>query len=56
MASRRLKSDRFFTVDYGPTLYARVGIDWIENTTMSDVLVRHYPALVPTLARVQNAA
>lgn len=55
MASRRLKSDRFFTTDYGPALYTWIGIDWIENTTLSDVLVRHYPALVPTLARVQNA-
>jgi hypothetical protein len=55
MASRRLKSDRFFTVDYGPPLYTQTGIDWVEQTTMSDVLVRHYPALVPTLARVQNA-
>ena len=55
MASRRLKSDRFFTVDYGPALYTQLGIDWIEKSTMSDVLVRHYPALVPTLARVHNA-
>jgi Animal haem peroxidase len=55
MASRRLKSDRFFTVDYGPALYTRLGIDWIETTTLADVLTRHYPALVPTLARVRNA-
>ncbi len=55
MASRRLKSDRFFTVDYGPRLYTQIGIDWVEQTTMSDVLVSHYPALVPTLARVENA-
>jgi Animal haem peroxidase len=55
MASRRLKSDRFFTVDYGPALYTRLGIDWIEGTTMADVLTRHQPALIPTLARVENA-
>jgi hypothetical protein len=45
MASRRLKSDRFFGLDYTPDVYTPEGMDWIENTTMGDVLARHYPDL-----------
>ena len=45
MASRRLKSDRFFGNDYTPEVYTPEGMDWIENTTMGDVLSRHYPSL-----------
>jgi hypothetical protein len=45
MASRRLKSDRFFGNDYTPEVYTPEGMDWIENTTMVDLLVRHYPSL-----------
>ena len=45
MASRRLKSDRFFGNDYTPEVYTPEGYDWIENTTMGDVLSRHYPGL-----------
>jgi hypothetical protein len=49
MASRRLKSDRFFGNDYTPEVYTPVGIEWIENTTMGDVFTRHYPSLRPAL-------
>jgi len=45
MASRRLKSDRFFGNDYTPEVYTPEGMDWIENTSMGDVLTRHYQAL-----------
>ena len=55
MASRRLKSDRFFTDDYRPEVYTKTGIDWVGNTTMSDVLVRHYPELEPPLRGTTNA-
>jgi len=55
MASRRLNSDRFFTVDYTPRVYTQTGMDWINNNTMSDVLLRHYPQLAPTLRGVHNA-
>src|SRR4029434_578356 len=55
MASRRLKSDRFFTNDYTPAVYTQVGLDWINDTTMKDVLLRHYPALAPAIQRVGNA-
>jgi hypothetical protein len=55
MASRRLRSDRFFTNDYTPDVYTPEGIDWVERNTMSDVLLRHHPELAPALEGVQNA-
>jgi hypothetical protein len=55
MASRRLKSDRFFTTDYTPEIYTQTGLDWVSDTTMVDVLLRHYPELGPALRGVENA-
>jgi hypothetical protein len=55
MASRRLKSDRFFTTDYTPEIYTQTGLDWVSNTTMVDILLRHYPELAPALQGVDNA-
>jgi len=55
MASRRLKSDRFFTTDYRPEIYTQIGLDWIENNDMSTVLLRHFPELRPFLAGVTSA-
>jgi hypothetical protein len=55
MASRRLKSDRFFTDDYTPEVYTPEGLDWVESNTMSDVLLRHHPELAPALDGVGNA-
>jgi Animal haem peroxidase len=54
MASRRLKSDRFFTTDYRPEIYTQVGLDWIDRNTFSSVLLRHYPELKPALRQVKN--
>jgi hypothetical protein len=54
MASRRLKSDRFFTRDYRPEVYTKAGIDWVESNTMRSVLLRHFPALKPALQEVAN--
>ena len=55
MASRRLKSDRFFTVDFTPEVYTPEGMAWLDDNTMSTVLLRHYPELAPALAGVKNA-
>jgi len=55
MASRRLNSDRFFTVDFTPQVYTQVGLEWLNNNTMKTVLLRHYPELAPTLDKVKNA-
>jgi len=54
MASRRLKSDRFFTRDYRPEVYTQAGLDWVENNSMRSVLLRHFPELEPTLRGVEN--
>jgi hypothetical protein len=55
MASRRINSDRFLTVDYTPEVYTKVGMDWINDNNMSDVLLRHYPQLEPALKGIGNA-
>jgi len=54
MASRRLKSDRFFTRDYRPEVYTQAGLDWVERNSMRSVLLRHYPDLEPALRGVEN--
>ncbi|NES66097.1 MAG: peroxidase [Okeania sp. SIO2D1] len=55
MASRRLKSDRFFTEDYRAEIYTKFGLDWIDNNSMLTVLRRHYPSLSLALFSVENA-
>jgi hypothetical protein len=55
MASRRLSSDRFFTTDYTPEVYTPVGIRWVADNSMIDVLLRHFPELAGNLAGVKNA-
>jgi hypothetical protein len=55
MATRRLKSDRFFTSDFNAKTYTKAGLDWIENSSMSTVILRHYPELAPALAGKDNA-
>jgi Animal haem peroxidase len=55
MASRRLKSDRYFTDDYTAEMYTQAGLDWINDSTMVGVLLRHYPSLAPALSATKNA-
>ena len=55
MASRRLKSDRFLSSDFKPEIYTKPGMDWVQNTNMKDVLIRHYPDLRSPLRNVKNA-
>jgi hypothetical protein len=55
MASRRLKSDRFFTDAWRPEIYTEFGLDYVKQNSMLTVLKRHYPQLVPALAGVTNA-
>jgi Animal haem peroxidase len=54
MASRRLKSDRFFTADYTPDVYTQEDLDWIDDNGFASVLARHYPGLSPALRGVSN--
>ena len=55
MAPRRLLSDRYFSSDYRPEIYTQIGIDWVEKSDMSSVLLRHYPQLASTLQGLDNA-
>ena len=55
MASRRLKSDRFFTNDYTPEVYTREGLDWVDANLFGDVVRRHHPGLAPALEGSKNA-
>jgi hypothetical protein len=55
MASRRLKSDRFFTRDFTPEVYTALGMNWIQNTSMVDVLLRHCPGLRSAMHGIDNA-
>ena len=54
MASRRLKSDRFFTRDFRPEVYTQTGFDWVNDGSMKDVLLRHYPELEPVIGDVER--
>jgi hypothetical protein len=54
MASRRLKSDRFFTRDFTPEVYTQAGFQWIADNTLSSVLTRHCPSLTANFAGVSN--
>jgi hypothetical protein len=55
MASRRLKSDRFYTDEFRPEIYTDIGMTWIRDNTMKSVLLRHVPELSPALVGVRNA-
>ena len=54
MASRRLKSDRFFTTDYTPRRYTEEGLRWVADRTFASLLARHFPELAPSLDKVEN--
>lgn len=55
MASRRLNSDRFFTRDYDARVYTQTGVRWIDDATMTGVLLRHWPSLSSVLPATANA-
>ena len=55
MASRRLQSDRFLTVDFRPEIYSAFGMDWIANNGMTSLILRHCPELTSVLPRNATA-
>jgi hypothetical protein len=55
MASRRLKSDRFFTDDYRAEIYTEFGLDYLRKSSMLSVLRHHLPQLAPALSGIENA-
>lgn len=34
---------RFLTIDYKEEYYTREGLDWVESSTMKDILLRNFP-------------
>ncbi|HLJ66764.1 MAG TPA: peroxidase family protein, partial [Chloroflexota bacterium] len=54
MASRRLKSDRFFTTDFNARVYTQTGLDWIADNDVGTVLLRHHPQLGGALRGIAN--
>jgi hypothetical protein len=54
MATRRLRSDRFFTTDYTPEVYTQTGLEWIADATLAGMLRNHYPQLRDVLLTVRN--
>jgi Animal haem peroxidase len=54
MASRRLKSDRFFTDDFRPEIYTPAGFRWVRDNNLRSVLERHCPELRPHFGDVRN--
>jgi hypothetical protein len=55
MASRRLQSDRFLTVDFRPEIYSPFGMDWVASNGMTSVILRHCPELASVLPRTASA-
>ena len=54
MASRRLKSDRFFTDDFRPEVYTDCGFRWVRDNGLASVVRRHCPVLADALADARN--
>ncbi len=55
MASRRLKSDRFLSKDFRAEVYTKQGVDWVNETTMIDVISRHFPSLAEPMTGLDSA-
>jgi hypothetical protein len=55
MASRRIQSDRFLTVDFRPEIYSPFGIDWIAQNGMTSLILRHCPELAGVMPRDATA-
>lgn len=56
MAPRRLKADRFLSQMFDARYYGgQSGINYVENTTFSDIVLRHLPQLRPAFEGVDNA-
>jgi hypothetical protein len=54
MASRRLKSDRFYTSDFTPQVYTPAGFAWVRDNNLRSVLERHAPELRSHFSNVRN--
>jgi hypothetical protein len=55
MASRRLQSDRFLTVDFRPEVYTPLGMDWVEKNGLTNIILRNCPNLAAFVPRTGSA-
>jgi Animal haem peroxidase len=55
MASRRIQSDRFLTVDFRPEIYSPLGMDWVAQNSMTSVILRHCPDVAALMPRGLSA-
>ena len=55
-ATRRLQADRFYTDSYYEQTYTKEGLEWIDDSDLKTVILRHYPELAQTgLGNIKNA-
>ena len=54
MATRRIKSDRFYTDDFHEGIYTPQGIRWVLDNGFASVVSRHLPSLANKVGRVRN--
>ncbi|MDZ4791874.1 MAG: peroxidase family protein [Hyphomicrobiales bacterium] len=55
MATRRIKSDRFYTDDFNDRTYTPLGMQWIRDNGLASIISRHMPELSNKVNRVSNA-
>ncbi|CAN5652083.1 hypothetical protein BH09ACT7_BH09ACT7_19270 [soil metagenome] len=55
MASRRIQSDRFLTVDFRPEIYSPLGMDWVQQNNITSIIARHCPDLAALMPRDASA-
>ncbi len=55
-ATRRLQADRFYTNDYREEVYTKEGLEWIDDSSLKNVILRHFPELGASgLGNIKNA-
>ena len=54
-APARLKNDRLLSEQYNAATYGASGMEYIEHTNFSHLLLRHYPSLRPVVEGMDNA-
>jgi hypothetical protein len=54
-APARLKNDRFLSEEYNAKTYGASGMEYIEHTNFSHLLLRHYPSLRPVVQGLDNS-
>lgn len=54
MATRRLKSDRFYGEDFNADVYTPTGFAWVRDNGMRQVMLRHAPELAAHFADARS--